>query len=328
MRLRVTFACLGVAALALGGCGDEAKDRGDSAAEAPPVARAADFPKADGRTLGELKKSLGAGPVLGPASTQLQAGEERFGFALFDRSRKQITEAQTALYAAPIRGQTASSGVVGPFPAKYESLEVKPQFQSQTVKSDPDAAAGVYVSDLKLPKGGNWALMAVARLDERLVASDPIAIESGDFDAPKVGEKAIEISTPTRASVGGDIASIDTREPPSTMHEVDFKDVLGKKPVVLTFATAALCQSRVCGPVIDVTEEVKSKHQKDVEFVHMEIYQDNELDKGFRPQFAKWKLPSEPWTFVIDRDGVVSKRYSGPFSVDELDAAVSKVAEH
>ena len=37
--------------------------------------------------------------------------------------------------------------------------------------------------------------------------------------------------------MGGDIASIDTRLPPSSMHEADFADVLGKKPVVLLFAT-------------------------------------------------------------------------------------------
>ena len=41
------------------------------------------------------------------------------------------------------------------------------------------------------------------------------------------------------------------------MHDVDFADVVGKKPTVLLFATPALCQSRVCGPVVDVAEQVK-----------------------------------------------------------------------
>ena len=42
------------------------------------------------------------------------------------------------------------------------------------------------------------------------------------------------------------------------MHDVDFADALGKKPVVLLFATPLLCQSRVYGPVADIAEEVKA----------------------------------------------------------------------
>jgi hypothetical protein len=68
------------------------------------------------------------------------------------------------------------------------------------------------------------------------------------------------------------------------MHEVDFADVVGKRPVMLLFSTPALCQSRVCGPVNDVAEEVKSESGDAAAWVHMEIYEDNELEAGFRPQ--------------------------------------------
>ena len=59
------------------------------------------------------------------------------------------------------------------------------------------------------------------------------------------------------------------------MHDVDFADVVGKEPVVLLFATPALCQSRVCGPVVDVAEQVKRDRGDDAAFIHMEIYEDN-----------------------------------------------------
>ena len=77
--------------------------------------------------------------------------------------------------------------------------------------------------------------------------SDPI---------PEVGDKAPVIHTPTKDEVGN-ISQIDTRVPPDDMHDVDFADVVGKQPIVLEFATPALCQSRVCGPVVDVAEQVK-----------------------------------------------------------------------
>ena len=82
------------------------------------------------------------------------------------------------------------------------------------------------------------------------------------------------------ARAGGDVASIDTRVPPSDMHAKSFADVVGKKPVALLFATPQLCQSRVCGPVVDVALQMKAKYGDRVEFIHQEVYEDNDLNEG------------------------------------------------
>ena len=88
------------------------------------------------------------------------------------------------------------------------------------------------------------------------------------------------------------------------MHDVDFADVLGKKPVMLIFATPQLCQSRVCGPVVDLAEQVKAKSSNsDVAFIHMEVYNDNRIDKGIRPQMAAFHLQTEPWLFTFNKQG-------------------------
>src|SRR5690606_27880537 len=119
------------------------------------------------------------------------------------------------------------------------------------------------------------------------------------------------------------VESIDTRVPPSTMHGDDLADVLGKKPVVLLFATPALCVSRVCGPVVDVAEQVKAQYGDEAAFIHMEIYKNNELDpENLRPQVEAYGLPTEPWLFVIDEDGKVTTRIEGAFSVAELESAL------
>jgi hypothetical protein len=140
-----------------------------------------------------------------------------------------------------------------------------------------------------------------------------------------VGEKAPSVSTPTAAEVA-DIGEIDTREPPDSMHDEDLAEVIGKKPVVLLFATPALCQSRVCGPVVDAAEQVKRDFGDEVAFIHQEVYVDNDLNKGPRPQMEAYRLPSEPWLFVIDRSGKISTAIEGAFSVGELEEAVRKVA--
>jgi hypothetical protein len=108
------------------------------------------------------------------------------------------------------------------------------------------------------------------------------------------------------------------------MHGDDLADVLGEKPVVLLFATPALCLSRVCGPVVDVAEQVKAEYGDDVAFIHQEIWIDNEPGgpQNLRPQVKEYGLFTEPWLFVIDENGEVATRIEGAFSVDELESAL------
>jgi hypothetical protein len=111
------------------------------------------------------------------------------------------------------------------------------------------------------------------------------------------------------------------------MHDVDLADVLGKRPVVLLFATPALCQSRVCGPVVDIAEQVKAERGGDAAFVHMEIYRNNHVDQGYRPQVLAWHLRTEPWLFTIDRHGRIAARIEGAFGARELNEAIDKAVK-
>jgi hypothetical protein len=324
-RCAVLAALLCVCAL-IAACGGDDGGGGEGASAPPPPADPAEFPKANGKSLAELRKGLGeGGPVLAPSVSLLTVGENRFGFGLFDRDRAQIADAPVVVYFAPEGGGPAK----GPYPARYESLEVKPGFRSQQSSQDPDAARSVYVADVPFEEPGTYEMLGIARLDDRLVAATPASpgvsvVKPAEDPVPRVGEPAPRIHTPTEADVAGDVASIDTRIPASTMHEADFADVVGKKPVLLMFATPQLCQSRVCGPVVDIAEQVKDTRGDEAEFIHMEIYRDNSIEKGFRPQVAAWQLPTEPWLFAIDKKGDVAARLEGAFSAAELDAALDK----
>ncbi len=320
-RLLIAVALLACALLAGCGGGDD-----ESADRPPPVAQPEDFPSAQGKTLADLGSELGqGGPVLAPSVSQLTTGDNRFGFGLFDRSRAQIADAAVAVYVAPAGGGPAS----GPYPARYESLDVKPQFQSRQTATDPNAAKSVYVADIPFKKAGQYDVLGIARLDDRLVAATSAApglqvVRAADDAIPSSGDPAPRIHTPTEAEVGGDLASIDTRIPPSSMHQNDFADVVGKKPVALLFATPQLCQSRVCGPVVDIAEQVKAEGGDDVEFIHMEVFRDNDIAKGLRPQLNAYNLRTEPWLFAVDGKGNVAARLEGAFSAGELQSALKR----
>jgi hypothetical protein len=315
------FAALLIAAAlaAASGCGGDG-DQGTAPAPAPP-ARAQDFPTAKGKaTLGQLIKGVSQGPQLAPSVSALYVGPNRFGFALFDQAGKQINGAAVAIYTAA----ADQTDVKGPYLARSESMAVKPAFASKTSSQDPDTAKSVYVSQVPFARKGRRVVIALARLDGRLVASTAIALKVATGGGPpRPGEKAIRIDTPTKAEVG-DVSKIDTRIPPDTMHDVNFADVLGRKPVVIVFATPALCKSRVCGPIVDGVEQLKEQYGDKAAFIHMEIYKDNDLSKGYRPQVRAWRLPSEPWTFMIDRQGNVVESFEGAASVAELQRGIEK----
>jgi hypothetical protein len=318
-------ACLiSALAIALAACGgdDEPEASGEPATEAPP---AADFPKPTG-SIDDLIAEVGETNevVAAPAGGIYVPGQTRFGFGLFDVAGPQIDDADAAIYLQPEQG----GKVAGPYTARSESLEVQAPYRAESA-GEGDATS-VYVSEVPPLKPGTYRAAAVVRDDAGTLAAtnfQSLVEVAPQPQLPAKGEQAPSVHTPTLDDVG-DVSEIDTRVPPSTMHTDDLADVLGKQPVVLLFATPALCQSRVCGPVVDIAEQVKAEYGREAAFIHMEIYVDNQFDPNdpnLRPQVEAYGLPTEPWLFVIDENGEVQTRIEGAFSVSELESELDKV---
>jgi hypothetical protein len=322
--LAILLAAILVALSACGG-GD---DDGGSAAPAPePVAASpADFPSAKGKTLEGLTAGLEQGANLAPSSaTSLRPGRKnRFGFAIVDLANKQIDVSEVAVYTARQDG----TQLRGPFVARKESLDVATPYRSAQTASDLANGKTFYVAEPQFGSAGAHVAIGLVRLDGRFVVADSLmALKIGAKNGPPdVGDRAIRVHTQTGADVGGDLRKLSTRvPPPPELLNTDFADVLGKKPVVLLFATPALCASRTCGPVVDIAEQVRAQSGQGVTFIQQEIYKDNDPGKPVRDQVTAWRLPTEPWAFVIDRAGKVAARFEGVFSVGELARAVARV---
>jgi hypothetical protein len=301
----------------LGGCGSSAED------SSRPAPSAAEFPSAKGKTISSLLRSSGAKPtklVIAPAAQAFAVGENRYPFGVFTRGNEQVGDADVALYFA----RSERGPVTGPLPARVTSLAVKPSYRA--AGEDPDQAKNVYViPKVDFDKKGPWLAIAMIIGKNGLEASRVPTPVVGENSVAEVGERAPRIHTPTAADAGGDLAKIDTRIPHDQMHEVDFADVVGSEPIVLVFATPALCQSRVCGPVVDVAQQVADEYKGMADFIHMEVYNDNDPSKGIRPQLQAYHLPTEPWTFLIDRHGIIRDRIEGAYGAPELEEAMRTI---
>lgn len=283
--------------------------------------------------------------VIEPAAVVFYPGKNRYPFEVFTRDRTPISNAEVALYYAkvpqPKRGAKSKSGnrgsvakaekqaldepAVGPFPAGIESLATDPRYRAKTTSEDPGAAGVVYSTDLTFPGDGEWRVAAVVKEEGELKGTILAGVVVGEFKkVPKPGQKAPVIHTPTAQDAGGDLSKITTRIPPDTQNKVDYADALGKEPIVLLFATPQFCQSRVCGAVVDVAEQAKHEYGDKAAFIHMEIYNDNDPGKGVRPQVRAFHLPSEPWLFTIDRQGIIRDAVEGAVGLKLMRKAVDK----
>ena len=99
-------------------------------------------------------------------------------------------------------------------------------------------------------------------------------------------------------------------------------------PTVIVMASPAFCTNAVCGPQVEVLQELKDEFEGKANFVHVDYYDNPEEIQGdltravVSPVAQEWGLPSTEWSFVVDRDGIVSGRFEGFTALEELRQAL------
>ncbi|MEA2419316.1 MAG: hypothetical protein QOE60_1522 [Thermoleophilaceae bacterium] len=269
---------------------------------------AADFPATRGRTLQRIADRV-TRVQAGLASSEFTPGPNRLAFGVIGKDNK-LVYGPSAVYLAP----TPNDPAEGPFPAPADPLVVDPPFRSKQAALESDAIAAIYETDVELARPGRYAVLVVTKTpDGQLVGGGTEITVRRSSPIPAVGERPPRVKTETIASSGGDIESIETRDPADDMHEENFADVVGQKPVALLMATPALCQTRVCGPVTDIAAQFQKEYGDRMTFIHQEVYEDNDVQKGLRAPLREFGLRTEPWLFTFGADGRVAARLEGSF---------------
>jgi hypothetical protein len=291
----------------LAGCGGT--DEGGSVATTETTTAAA-------ATLEELWRAPGEDVAVVAGTSDHAVGANRISFLVVDKQGR-VVERPTArvwvshgLEQAPFAETTASLEPIG-----------VPGGETADV-------GGIYVATVTTPTAGKYWFMAEPVGGTKIQALGNIVVREKS-EAPSVGDRAIPSKTPTLASTGGDLAALTTsRHPDRALYRTSVADAMrAKQPFVVAFATPQFCQTRTCGPTVDVVSAVRKAQpaSSDVRFVHVEVYADNDPAKGVNRWVAEWRLPTEPFTYVVDRTGVIRTKFEGAFSVAELERAVDAV---
>ena len=279
-----------------------------------------EFPQPGGKTLEQLANTLQAGPSLAMASSVFTVGDNRLAFGVIAKDGVPVY-GKTAIYVAPKPSDPAE----GPFVAPADVLLTQPRYRSKQAALTTDPFFAVYGADVPLSKEGKYSVLSATLSPDGKLVGAPTSIDVLKKSAdpiPQVGQKAPKVHTDTLETAKGDVSKIDTRDPPSDMHAKDFADVVGKHPVALLFSTPQLCQSRVCGPVTDIALQMEAKYCKQMTFIHQEVYVDNNPQKGLRPPLQQFHLQTEPWLFVVNKQGIITARLEGSIGVKQFEDAV------
>ncbi|MCA1825167.1 MAG: hypothetical protein LC640_13140, partial [Frankia sp.] len=141
--------------------------------------------------------------------------------------------------------------------------------------------------------------------------------------SPVRGERAVSVVTPTTARPDG-ADPLCSRKPVCSGHAVSLDAALRNgKPTVVTFAAPAFCVSELCGPVVDIVDRIARPQQRALNYVHVEAYRDH--GKNNAPPLDAWHFSSEPWTYFIGRDGVVTDRLAGALGDTEVKTRLARL---
>lgn len=300
----VALVCL----LAACGGGSEGQSAGSPATQ--PGARLPAWVKT------ALSEKAGPDVAVTMGSSDFAVGENRVVF-LVVRENGQLVRAPRAQVRFGAEGGKPVSAE-----AELESLGAQEHGDEQEESGDHLDVTEVYVAHVQTSRVGKyWFVVDPAGEDIQAVGTLDVAARSA---TPAVGAKAPASDNPTLADAPAE--EITTARPPDTeLLRHSIADSLREHvPFVAVFATPAYCVSRVCGPTLEAVEEVASRYAGDgIRFIHVEIYADNEPDKGYNRWVRQWNLPTEPWVFLVDASGVIRAKFEGAVSVDELTRAVA-----
>jgi len=305
MVIRPAVVALGCA-LALAGCGGSGSSttaETNSTTVSPP------------ETLEALWREPGQDVAIVAGTSDYGVGMNRVSFLIVDKQSRLIERPTARVWIA--RGLKQK-----PYAETTATLE--PIGVPGGAKAD---AQNIYVTTVETPSPGTYWILAEPVGGKPIQALGNLVVHK-EAAAPSVGERAIPSRNPTLAP-GVDPKTVTTAEPPdrNLLRTTVAAAMATKRPFVVAFATPLYCQTRTCGPVVQVVQSVARDWQKKgVDFIHIEIYKDNDPAKGTNRWVNEWNLQSEPFTFVVDRTGVIRTRLEGAFSAAELEAAVREVA--
>ena len=269
------------------------------------------------------------------ASSDLYAGApQRVQVGVFNQTTNGIqllTGGSIPISLALADGGQPIQGTAHYVPAPGTAVASSPTLTS------PSKARGVYqLERVTFPSTGVWTASLSFTTNGQ---PQTLTTQFGVSDKPALpapGQKALDTTNLTMADTNVNPQAIDSRAqggakvPDPELHQDTISGALAAhQPILALFSTPVYCQSQFCGPSTDALEQIAKIGPKDAAYIHVEIYKDyanHELNTAAKQWLLRNGDLTEPWLFLIGRDGKIVDRWSPLFDVGEVQAELDRVA--
>jgi hypothetical protein len=267
-------------------------------------------------TAGQSQTTQAGSPVQAVlATSEVVVGPNRLALGLLEKNVPIADAAQTKLHVRYYKLNGAQPTLAGEEDARYYGEGLGPR--------------GTFIVHPTFDSAGSWGMEVEVQRPNQQPSTQRMQLEvAQQGSAPKIGSAAPKSKTPTARDVPDLKIITSDSEPDPRLYQMSIDQaVAGGKPSLILFATPGFCQTAVCGPGVDVLSKLADTFGDRIVPVHVEIYQHPFEQLQQVSAMQEWGLKTEPWLFLVDRNGMIAGRYEGGITFAELEPEVAKLVK-
>jgi hypothetical protein len=252
-------------------------------------------------------------------------GPNRIAFKLLTPDGNLINDAYTKVSFTHLQDKENPNNVIQHETSMYSII-------SNSGHNHPDGAihshlekSTLYVaSKIYFSKPGFWkvSLWIKSKKYPEIVEGNMFITVNEATITPEIGSRPPFTNNPTIAT-NPDLTQISTLKTINkNLYQFTVEEALKlSRPTIIAFSSPNFCQSTACSSVTESINEASKLNNKII-FIHVEPWNLNtarEIGKlEWTKQALAWKIPTEPWVFLINDNGNIVHKIEGPVSLEEL----------
>ena len=240
-----------------------------------------------------------------PQNSTLLVGVNRISIALLDGRSNPVTAGRVSVDILDPRGQSIGVRPLQDIAAVYGNIPI-------------------YVGIAAFPSAGQYDYV-VSGTSASGAAITGHAFVTVATSGPEVavGAHVPALHQAVLTDPGVTLAMVDSGVPPDIWHDQTIAGALAAhRPMVLFFGQPGYCPTKTCGPTVSILHQLCAQYCSQFSFQHIETDFPASVAQTFNNQaFRAFGLQTDPWVYLVNSTGIVTDRFEGPVTLDELTSA-------
>jgi len=241
-----------------------------------------------------------------PQNSTLLVGVNRVSIALLDGRQSPVAATGVSIDILNPAGQSIGTRPLENIAAVYGGIPV-------------------YVGLAHFPTAGQYELVVTGHAAAGPVDGHAFVTVASSGPEIAVGAHVPALHQAVLTDPGVTLSMVDSGVPPDTWHDQTIAGALAAhQPMVLFFGQPGFCPSKTCGPTVAILKQLCTQYCGQFSFQHIETDFPASVNQVFNnPAFRAFGLPSDPWVYFVNSNGVVTDRFEGPITITQLQGAAS-----